>query len=170
MKNRILSFTALLFLSACLDKENFSEIPAIRYENAVMNKNDASIDIKISFTDGDGDIGLKQNEDYPPYGPCDQYYYNLFIDPYYMDNGNFRIGRKAVDTNCAGDSVKVGYYYRMIYIVPEGKDKSLEGEITVSLNGVLLDYPDDTVKFRIWMVDRAFHMSNVVESAIFITP
>lgn len=160
----------ILVFSSCLDKESFSEIPAIKFESALLNPDESSIDIKISFTDGDGDIGLKQEEDYSPYGPCDKYYFNLFLDAYYLERGLFKIGRKVADTNCTGDTVKVGYYYRMTYIVPEGKDKSLEGDITVALNGVLLDYPEDTIKFKIWMVDRALHMSNVVESAIIITP
>jgi len=50
----------LLFLGACLDKPNYSVIPAITLDSVSatdITPNKDSIKFYISFTDGDGDIG-----------------------------------------------------------------------------------------------------------------
>jgi len=66
-------------LSSCLRKDDFSEIPIIEFKE--MYQIDQSLVIKLSFTDGNGDIGLRDDEDYYPFGPCDEFYKNLIIDP-----------------------------------------------------------------------------------------
>ena len=80
----ILILIAASFYS-CLDKEDFSEIPEITYEEYSIEG--TSIVIKISFTDGDGDIGFRDGQEQYPFGPCDEYHYNLLIDPYFMQDG-----------------------------------------------------------------------------------
>jgi hypothetical protein len=162
---------------SCLNKEDFSEIPKITFKE--MSIKGSSIVIKISFTDGDGDIGFKENEEQFPFGPCDEYHNNLLVDPYYMEDGQFVIGtvldydsecypKPSPDTGFYPDTV--GYYYRLAYLVPDGKDKTLEGDIYITLNEALNEFPDDTVKFSIFLYDRALHKSNVVETPSLITP
>ena len=152
-------FISLFFL-ACLDKEDFSYIPHIEYKEMLLNDN--SIIVKISFTDGDGDIGLKDGEE-GPYAPCTDYHHNLFVDPYIMIDGEFKervfldheskcFPKHAPDTGFYPDTN--GYVFRTAYLVPEGKDKNLEGDMYVTLNDALITFEGDTVKFQIKLLDR----------------
>lgn len=170
----ILAATGLL---SCLNRDDFSEVPVITYKD--MHIEGSSIVIKISFTDGDGDIGFREGEEYFPFGPCDEYHNNLLVDPYYMNDGEFVIGtvldydskcypKPSPDTGYFPDTL--GYYYRLAYLVPDGKDKTLEGDIFITLNQAVNEFPDDTVKFSIFLYDRALHKSNVIETPSIITP
>lgn len=163
-----------MFLFSCLDKEDFSYIPKIEYKE--MYQQDSSIIIKISFTDGDGDIGLRENEE-GAYAPCTDYHYNLFVDPYikvddqfveryFLDRDSKCFPKPAPDTGYYPDTV--GYYYRTAYLVPEGKDKNLEGDIYITLNDALITFRDDTIKFNIKLIDRAHNESNIVETEVII--
>ena len=164
-------------LFSCLNKENFSEIPVIEYKSLQVKGSD--IEVQISFTDGDGDVGFKDGEEQFPYGPCDEYHYNLLVDPYYLLDGKFVKGtvldysskcypKPLPDTGYFPDTL--GYYYRLAYIVPEGKDKSLQGDIYITLNEVMNEFPNDTIRFSIYMYDRSLHKSNVVQTEAVITP
>ena len=165
-KNLIAVSLIALTFSSCLDKDSFSDIPAIEYIDMVQA--DRSLVVRLSFTDGDGDIGLKPDEDYFPFGPCDQYYKNLIIDPYRKVNGEYILARIIVPSDCSPDSITtwdtVGYDQRIKYIVPETKDKTLEGEIKVTLNEVLEEFPGDTIKFKLTLIDRALNRSNTIET------
>ena len=172
----ILILVAASFFS-CLDREDFSEIPEIRYKEYSIEGN--SIVVKISFTDGDGDIGFRDGEEQYPFGPCDEFHYNLQVDPYFMQEGEYVIGTVLdYDSKCYPKPVPdtgffpdtVGYYYRVTYLTPDGKDQTLEGDIYITLNQALIEFPDDTVKFSIALYDRALHKSNVVETESIITP
>jgi hypothetical protein len=133
-----------------------------------------SLVIQFSFTDGDGDIGLKDDETYFPFGPCDKFYKNLIVDPYRTENGKFILARKIIKSDCSPDTAviwdTVGYDQRIKYIVPEGKNKTLEGEIEVTLNEVLTEFPEDTIKFKLILVDRALNKSNQIETDAVIIP
>ena len=65
-----------LFFSNCLPKEEFSNIPSISFEKLEYvksnnNINQDSINLTISFTDGDGDLGLSNDDVNFPYNPYD---------------------------------------------------------------------------------------------------
>jgi len=160
-----------IVLLSCLRKDDFSEIPIIEYTE--MYQFEQSLVIKFSFTDGNGDLGLKDDETYYPFGPCDEFYKNLIIDPYRRENGEFVLARKIVPSDCSPDTVTlwdtVGYDQRIKYIVQEGKDKTLEGDIEVTLNEVLNEFPNDTIKFKLILIDRALNKSNEIETDVMIT-
>ena len=162
---------AALAGNACLKKEDFSDIPKITYKEIYQVEN--SLVIRFAFTDGNGDIGLKESEDYYPFGPCDPYYKNLIVDPYRRVNGKFVLARKIVPSDCFDTIVvwdTVGYDQRIKYIEPEGNIKTLEGDIEVTLNEVLDEYPNDTILFKLTLIDRALNRSNEIETDIILTP
>ncbi|MEQ8325125.1 MAG: hypothetical protein RIC15_04380 [Vicingaceae bacterium] len=176
-RQNLMGILLLILFTSCLKREEFSEIPKIEYRSMTVEGND--IELRISFTDGDGDIGFREGEEQFPFGPCDEYHYNLLIDPFYLKDGEYVIGtvldydskcypKSSPDTGYFPDTV--GYYYRVAYLVPDGKDKSLEGDIYITLNEVLNEFPDDTIKFSIYLIDRALHRSNVVQTEALITP
>ena len=79
MKN--LKFLLLIIISnSCLPFEEFSNIPSISFDKLEYKKSKNNFDqdsliLSISFTDGDGDLGLSKNDIVFPYNP-----YNAIID------------------------------------------------------------------------------------------
>ena len=74
--NRLLIVFTYLFLSNCLPKEEFSNTPSIsfdkiEYVKSSNNISQDSINLTISFTDGDGDLGLSNDDINFPYNPYD---------------------------------------------------------------------------------------------------
>ena len=73
---RFLFVFIYLFFSNCLPKEEFSNVPSISFEKleyikSSNNINQDSINLTISFTDGDGDLGLSNDDINFPYNPYD---------------------------------------------------------------------------------------------------
>ena len=154
MKMRIFSkifiiiFIFIIFF-ACQKVEKYPDIPQIEFVDIIKIINpDNIIDrvvLKISFTDGDGDIGLTQNDTLPPYE------YNFFIK--YMEKRN-------------GEFVEIVFEHfsfnaRIPVLTPEGRNKSIKGEIqdTIIVN-TMSDY--DTIRFETYIVDRALNESNLI--------
>ena len=69
-------------LVSCIKKEDYPDIPSIEFKSFSKINNGLGYDDKgllvISFTDGDGDIGLGSQEIQPPYDTASMYYYNFF--------------------------------------------------------------------------------------------
>ena len=79
MKN-IIALMILSFLFSCVEDNNVSDIPSISYESLEFKKSDNSFNqdsliITINFIDGDGNLGLTNDENNYPYHP-----YNAIID------------------------------------------------------------------------------------------
>lgn len=67
----------IVLLSSCFDKEEFSPIPAIAYESIYFSDTDTSeaLVLSFSFTDGDSNLGLLDEDIFPPY-----HEFNVFVD------------------------------------------------------------------------------------------
>jgi hypothetical protein len=145
------AFAALgLCLGACLKTEKFPVEPHIMMKE--FKQFGDSTSLVISFTDGDGDIGLGQNDVNPPFDTASIYYFNLFCDMSRRQNNSWV------------PVTQLPYYYRVPSITPTGQNKALNGDIAVALKPfplppVLLG---DTVRFNVKLVDRALHQSNTV--------
>lgn len=156
-----------LFLSAgwmsCLKPEVYPVEPVIEFSKFERYGDTAAL--FINFTDGDGDIGLEDYQDDPPYDTSSIYYYNLFVRYYEKVNGVFQPGLSVP----AGEPIE--FNYRIQNITPEGQNKALRGEIRVSLSPSFYNpfsTDSDTIMYKIQLCDRALHMSNVVESGVII--
>jgi hypothetical protein len=153
--------------TSCNKRENFSEIPKISYEGFVVIYNpelgvyDRGV-ISVSYTDGDGDIGLSQGDTFPPFNPGSRYYYNFIITYYEMQNGvvkevpllSFNPVTQQYDT--------VSLSARIPVLTPQGRNKAIKGTIrdTIFIYNFNSDF--DTVRFSAILVDRALHESNEV--------
>jgi hypothetical protein len=85
LHNAVLFGIIVLLSLSCIKEEEYPIIPEIEFENFVLLYNPLSGNIergvlKISFKDGDGDIGLYQTDTAPPYD------FNLFITYYEIQN------------------------------------------------------------------------------------
>ena len=74
-------YTLLLFIIlSCSDDSDISNVPAITFESLEFKKSENSMNqdsliLNINFIDGNGDLGLSNNENNYPYHP-----YNAIID------------------------------------------------------------------------------------------
>lgn len=167
----------LSFLSACKTKEIYSTVPVIEYKSSVfLRGNDGTDSIMIltfTFKDGDGDIGLNQQDTFPPFQPnrnrynkaANPFYYNLHIDYFEKDNNVFSQVIKELEPDSIPpvyDTLK--YVYRIENITPEGRHKAIRGDIEVKIAPSPHFDAKDTVVYQFYVYDRNLNKSNVVRS------
>lgn len=134
----------------CFPEEQFPPEPKITFKSFVQFTDSASL--TISFTDGDGDIGLDPADINPPFDTASPYYYNLFLEYYELQNGQW-----------VKPELLLPYYYRVPRITPTGQNKALQGDIAVALKPwPISSLPFDTVRFSVRLVDRSLKESNEV--------
>lgn len=159
-----ISFILLLcsvFLSSCLKPQEFPLDPIIKYESFSVTQ-DSGV-LVISFTDGDGDIGLRESDTTGDFAPSKLYHHNLFVEYYEKDDAN---GWQKGKTT-AGEDIE--FLYRVPYLTPNGNNTALKGEIEVTIEPLYYNpfsTQSDTIKYKIHLVDRSLKVSNVVESAV----
>lgn len=152
--NHYILFGVLIFfaatISSCITKPDFPLEPVIEFismddNQMVQNSfNTDSIRVTFSFTDGDGDLGDNDS-------------LNIFI----RDNRDQFIASK----------------YRLPELPPEGAQRGIRGKITVTIYTTCcifpdgtppcepsLVYPTDTLRYEIYIRDRAGNVSNVIET------
>ncbi len=148
---------------SCMHDEEYPIIPEIEFKDFVLLINPANGIVergvlKITFKDGDGDIGLKQSDTAAPYD------YNLFITYYEIRNKDtvevFLIDPISGDTST--------FNARIPILTPEGSGKSISGEIedTLWIYDPTSEY--DTIMFEAYLKDRALHESNKISTPLII--
>lgn len=137
----------LLLLAACTRPETFPPEPSIGFLSFTQQGDSASL--TITFTDGDGDIGLDPDDVQPPFDPPSPWHNNLFLDYQEYRNGEWVPVELALPLR-----------YRVPRITPSGRNKALKGEISVALG--FWPYTADAVdvRFKVRLVDRSLNESN----------
>jgi hypothetical protein len=149
-------FILFFFITGCLKKENFSEIPAIQFVGftEVFDTGLYAVRgiITISFQDGNGDIGLNAGDTLPPYDKAGKYYYNFVVT--YLEKRNGTYDTVLLDPPFSA---------RIPVLTPDDPNKAIKGVIndTVVLNPKPVY---DTVRFTVMIYDRALHPSNIVST------
>lgn len=144
--------TVVVLVAGCFPKEQFPVEPNIKVLSLEQFGDSASL--TISFTDGDGDIGLDPSNTQPPFDTGSTFYHNMFLEYEELQNGVW-----------VRPTLSIPFYYRIPNITPVGQNKLLEGEIAVALKPWPVfpappGSPRDTVRFSVQLVDRALNMSN----------
>jgi hypothetical protein len=168
MKVRFWTFTAFFLISvtvltmSCNEEVIYPVVPAIKYKGFTIEKSvsgkDSALKLTITYTDGDGDLGLRQSDTNTPFAGI--YYYNLYIDYYELIGGKWQqVARSTFDTNT------IRFRYRFPYLSSNSDNKALRGEIENSF-----DLPSrdkiTTIKLKFYIYDRKLHKSNVDSSGI----
>lgn len=134
----------------CLKDDEYSVVPDLTFKSfKTFSANVVDIDsatFTFSFTDGDGDIGSS-----------DTTVLNCFMDYYEAD----------------GDTMK--YFpsfqrqYRLPNLTPNAKNKSIEGEISLTIKPAPIFNPatDSAYQWKCFIIDRAGNESNVVSSPVY---
>lgn len=148
----------ILIHSSCFKSEEYPIEPIISEPNFI-DMVDSAI-VSFNFTDGDGDIGLNDSEQEPPYDSSSFYHYNLYLDYYEKDDVNgWQRGK-----DLAGQDIS--FAYRIERIKVKGKQKGIKGKMEVTLNTYRNPFSsqNDTIKFVIKLIDRALNESNSIET------
>ncbi len=159
----LFSFIAIVILTSttCKRPVEYPPEPTISFKSFTVKDTIDALDNQIkkgtlafTFIDGDGDIGLKPEDTVPPYDST--YYYNLFLQGYYYQNGAI-----------VADSPAVPLYYRIPYIEPQGQNKVLKGTIKVDII-YNLPVPHDSIFYKFYIVDRKLHHSNTAQTPVIV--
>lgn len=168
-KTLIVLFVMLFALAACKKKLEYPIEPAITYEGVayIMNADSTltgEIILSIGYTDGDGDLGLDDADTLYPFGPNDPHYYNLIID-YLKWNGSEFVETPLISWNQQNQSFDtISFNARFKRLVFNDEEASISGVIDYTMMVFNPLSPNDSVKFRAHLIDRALHESNTIET------
>lgn len=145
----------VLAMNSCIEREEFPDIPRISFKEFTKIDNGMSYDdqgiLTISFTDGDGNIGLADGDTFPPYNPASMYYYNFFITYYEKQNGEYIAVEIPFQNNA-----------RVPLMNEDGSDKPLQGDISIELYINNFSSQFDTIRFTAFIADRALNHSDTI--------
>ena len=182
MKKRYLLGLFLMALGVCSCQKpvEFPVEPKIAYEGFTYLFNaDSTFSgegvISFSYTDGDGDLGLDDNDTLPPFGFNDTHYYNMVIDYLKSENGVFvktpllspHVPTGPADTLVLFDTVTFNARFKRLRDSEE--PRAISGTMDYKLTVQNPFSPNDTVKFEIRILDRALHESNVIQTEAIYT-
>lgn len=160
---------AFFALAACQKKLEYPIEPNITYQGLsyVMNADSTltgEVVIGISYTDGDGDLGLDDADTLYPFGPHDPHYYNMIID-YMKWNGSQFVETPLLNWNqqtLTFDTVSFNARFKRLVFTDEAT--SISGTIDYKMQVFNPLSPNDIIKFKIHIIDRALHESNTIET------
>lgn len=140
----------MLFLASlisCKKDNNFPDEPVIEVRDFYKQNNNIAI-WKIGFTDGDGDIGVRNA----------------------ADEDNFIVSIFSIIDGRANE--REGQAYRIPVVENIRTAAGIEGEFEFKIETDLLlldSIPIDSAYYRAYVIDRSGNQSNTVETPIFST-
>jgi len=158
----VLLVTMMLF--SCKKEKEYPVIPVIEYKEFLYDTGSQQGFFVFKFTDGDGDIGLRQSDIYPPFDTSSYYYNNFYIHIYERMNGNYLPLTLFNSTTQTYDTIV--FKYRIPYIEPVSANGSLKGELQTNIDiSLMLPYlHSDTLQFEAYIYDRKLHKSNNIRT------
>ena len=156
MKKIFVLLFGIILLASCQEKVEYPIEPKITYEGLTYLMDADStltgeVILSIGYTDGDGDLGLDDTDTLYPFGPNDPNYYNLMIDYLRWDGTQF-----VTDT--------INFNVRFKRLLFNNEVKAISGTIDNTIMLLNPFAPDDTVKLKAHIIDRALHESNSIET------
>jgi len=164
MKRTILSIISLAFIlfgmSSCLKVEVLPDEPSIMYKS--FNFYPDSAVLVFSFQDGDGDVGLNEEDTLAPFNVEGENYFNLYCYYYELQNSEWIFY----------NNIATPFYYRVPRVTPTGQNPTLKGEMSVTFTPpyYLLNTGFDTCRFEVVLVDRSLNRSNRITTTSFLKP
>jgi hypothetical protein len=133
-----------ILVNGCIKFKTFPPTPVITFKSmsvTEVKQGQTPIKIIFNFTDGDGDIGLTQQDTSKDI---------LILD--------LRRGNPVFSP--------IQYDYRMPYVTPEGNNKSISGELAIDIPNTFCrpGLTVDTLRYSIQIKDRAGNKSNILET------
>lgn len=164
----ILLLIGTVLFPTCSKFEDFPIEPQIEFENFLVFNEQTGITEKgvlmIKYQDGDGDLGLDPGDTLPPYNYGGEYYYNMIIDYYEKQNGKWELVPLIFKDPETGENDTLTFSVRFPNLTPSSGNQAITGTIndTMFIYNPLSEF--DTIKFSVYIIDRALHKSNTVET------
>lgn len=142
----IIGISFLLALNSCRPDDDVSEIPELFFRD--FSRNDSMVIWSIGFTDGDGDLGYRENSNDTN---------NFIVEGFTIVNG--------VETSFPPNTLN---NYRIPVVENISTKNGIEGEfkITIELSS-FKNRGYDTMRISGFVQDRAFNESNSVSTPPF---
>jgi hypothetical protein len=149
-------FSLLIFVSVatgpgCQKEDQYPVTPEIEFKSLDIYKNVSGLDsleLIFSFTDGDGDLGTPE---------IDLANRDIFVKIFELRNGVF-----------VEPVLPAPLEYKLPYLEPRGNNKSLKGDIKLNVD-YNITYPNDTIRYSLYIKDRAGHQSNTITTTTIVT-
>jgi len=147
-------------LTGCIKEEQYPVVPYIEFGSFATARDITGKDslgaITISYTDGDGNIGLFTWDTVEPRK------YNFYLKFMELVN-NQLVEVKPADSN-------ITFNARIPLLTPVGRNKNIKGDITMYLELYFARQilKSDTIAFEIYIKDRDLNNSNIIETPLFI--
>ena len=158
---------AVIAFSSCVDKPTYPSEPVIAYEDFIRYGNPSSpdsVEAVFSFTDNEGDIGMRQEDVNGVFSGTDSLKFgNFYMIYFYWDTtGSDHWSPYDLDLSTPDiDTLKV--YYRVPLVLPDGDpDEPVKGLLYVKQSLFINPYPK--IMYKAYMYDMARHKSNVVDT------
>lgn len=165
-KITILVLTGTIFFFSCKESEEYPTVPQLTFESFTNLRTNAGIDsmgiMILSFTDGDGDLGLIDVEDATKPD-------NFIVYSYKMVNGQLKVRTRFNDSTLQYDTIN--FNVRIPNLAPDFYTGWLRGEIEDTIRAFrdpTSSKPYDTVMFEAWISDRAGNKSNVIQTPLIV--
>ena len=166
LKTSVKYLAFLLLLAACKKIVVYPDEPVTSFISLVSRDSTDALDnpvkrVTLTFhlTDGNGDVGLGIADTAGPFHKDSAYYYNLFLQEYKKENGNFS------EVPPPGGLRR----YRIPDLTPAGQNKTLIADISVTI-----EYPYSTTdplpfnafRYEYYVIDRTLNKSKTDTSAV----
>jgi len=143
----------ILFSFGC-KKENPDPVPPIiTFIDAQLSANETYSIVRFEFFDGDGDLGLRQEEN------SGEQEFNVYVDYYEKINGTWVLKSPVITWNTTESKFDTTELHLRLPFLENESGRSLEGETKIDL---LYNFVADTIRYEISLKDRALHLSNVI--------
>ncbi len=162
-------FGIIALLSGCYKEPNFEIIPQIEFKDlqkevlldAFDGRKKDSIIVTVKFQDGDGDLGYDDKKDADAKAKKEAAAKGDFA--YVIKAFRMRRGKLA---EVVYEPSLSGFF---LALKTDGKPGPIEGDLDYSMDFPhAFSFKKDSIKFQIYIKDRAGHQSNVVESKFVI--
>jgi hypothetical protein len=149
-----------IFISSCVKKPEYPSEPVIAYKDFIRYGNPSSpdsVEIEITFTDNEGDIGLTQADMHGFFSKGNVCLYETDWDTTGVDHW-------AVWDNPVTPQVDTTFvYYPVPLVLPEGDpNEPVKGLIFIKRTPFVAIFP--RIMYTIYMYDLARHKSNTIET------
>jgi len=148
----------VIFLWSCKKPVQYSDIPEIKFIS-FKKLNATEGEITFSFKDGMGDIGLNDNDTFPPFDKNSPFHYNFLCDYYEKQHGVF----VKKDSSEALIPINNNARIPRLSKLPE---ESIHGEISIVISPSYYDTTspyNDTILLKFYIMDRKLNASNTEE-------
>ena len=160
----LFGIAAFILLLSCSREQTYPVVPYLEFKDFAVSSDYSQGLFTCKFTDGDGDVGLNESDNYTPFDTSSYYYNNFFINVFVKKKGKYEYF--TVFNTQTQNYDTIVFKYRIKRIDPVSANGSLKGEIQTVLDiGLMTPYlKNDTVVFKAFLYDRKLNKSNVVQS------